>query len=604
MQDLNLGIIGNSTFGALIDRAGRVVWACLPRLDGDPVFCSLLHDGRPDTGFEDDDDGSEAGFFDILIDDFARSEQHYLHNTAILVTTLYDSSGAALELVDFAPRFKRLDRIFRPVLMVRQVRAVIGYPRIRIRLRPRFSYNVEAPQNTRGSNHVRYVGPNMALRCTTDAPISYVANEVPFMLEEPFTILLGADESLMTSLPETGRQFFERTLGYWRDWSRVLSVPFEWQEAVIRAAITLKLCSFEETGAIAAALTTSVPEAADSGRNWDYRFCWLRDAYYVVRALNRLGDTRTMEDHLRYVGNVVAQAEDGHLQPVYGIALEKRLTETEMPGLAGYRGMGPVRQGNQAHEHIQNDVYGSVILAATQSFFDERLSHPGDVRLFERLEAVGRRCLALFDQPDAGIWELRTKARVHTYSGVMCWAGADRLARIAHRLGVTEREEFWRGNADRMRTVILENAFDAEHNSFVESFGGVDVDASLLLMWELGFVEAHDPRFLGTLDLIEERLRRGKHMFRYALADDFGVPQNAFIICTFWYIDALAAVGRRDEARTLFENLLQSRNHLGLLSEDVDPAGGELWGNFPQTYSMVGLINSAMLLSKSWSDAF
>ena len=215
---------------------------------------------------------------------------------------------------------------------------------------------------------------------------------------------------------------------------------------MIRAAITLKLHNFEESGGIIAAMTTSIPEAADSGRNWDYRYCWLRDAYFVVQALNRLGATRTMEDHLRYITNIVA-ASDGTLQPVYGIALESRLIETEVPTLVGYRGMGPVRKGNQAYEHIQNDVYGSVILAATQVFFDQRMTRPGDVRLFERLEAVGRRCLALFDQPDAGLWELRTKAQVHTYSSVMCWAGADRLARIADHLGIEPRTEFWREQA-------------------------------------------------------------------------------------------------------------------------------------------------------------
>ena len=599
MSDLNLGVIGNCAFGALIDNEGRVVWSCMPRFDGDPVFCSLLNGGAHGENPEKD-----FGFFDIQLENFARSEQCYVHNTAILKTTLHDADGAIVEITDFAPRYKHMERIFRPMMMVRHVDPIAGHPRIRVRLRPASAFGAGRPEWTRGSNHIRFVAPDLTLRCTTDAPVSYVVDEIPFVLEKPFTMLLGPDESLTSPLDETSRQFYNRTHDYWREWSRYLAVPFEWQEAVIRAAITLKLCAFEESGGIIAAMTTSIPEAPDSGRNWDYRYCWLRDSYFVVQALNRLGATRTMEDYLEYITNVVAGAEKGLLQPVYGVTLEKRLTESKVPTLAGYRGMGPVRTGNQAHEHIQNDVYGSVILAATQAFFDVRLTRPGDVRLFESLEAIGHRALELYDKPDAGMWELRTKSRVHTYSSVMCWAGADRLAKIARRLELPERAAFWRDNADRMRVVILEKAFDTKQNTFVESFGGSEVDGSLLLLLELDFVDAADPRFIGTVEAVERRLKRGQHLFRYAQEDDFGIPQTAFNVCTFWYIDALAAVGRGDEARELFENMLRCRNPLGLLSEDIDPDTGELWGNFPQTYSMVGFINSAMHLSKSWREAF
>jgi GH15 family glucan-1,4-alpha-glucosidase len=563
------------------------------------VFCSLL-----DGGKHGEDPEKDFGFFDIQLENFVRSEQCYVHNTAILKTKLYDADGAAVEITDFAPRYKHMERMFRPMMMVRHVDPIVGHPRIRVRLRPASAFGAGRPECTRGSNHIRYMAPDLTLRCTTDAPVSYVLDEIPFVLEGPFTMLLGPDESLTSPLDQTSRQFFTRTHDYWREWSRYLAVPFEWQEAVIRAAITLKLCAFEESGGIIAAMTTSVPEAPDSGRNWDYRYCWLRDSYFVVQALNRLGATRTMEDYLEYITNIVAGAEKGLLQPVYGATLEKRLTESNVPTLAGYRGMGPVRTGNQAHEHIQNDVYGSVILAATQAFFDVRLTRPGDVRLFESLEAIGNRTLELYDKPDAGMWELRTKSRVHTYSSVMCWAGADRLAKIAGRLELPERAAFWRDNADRIRAVILEKAFDAKQNTFVESFGGSEVDGSLLLLLELDFIDAADPRFIGTVEAVERRLKRGQHLFRYAQEDDIGIPQTAFNVCTFWYIDALAAVGRGDEARELFENMLRCRNPLGLLSEDIDPNTGELWGNFPQTYSMVGFINSAMQLSKNWREAF
>jgi GH15 family glucan-1,4-alpha-glucosidase len=314
-------------------------------------------------------------------------------------------------------------------------------------------------------------------------------------------------------------------------------------------------------------MTTSIPEAPGSERNWDYRFCWLRDAFFVVNALNRLGATRTMEAYLRYITNVVASSRDGFLQPVYGITTQSQLTERTVDTLAGFRGMGPVRIGNQAFEHTQNDVYGSVILASTHFFFDERMRHPGGGAMFERLEQVGEECLARFDQPDAGIWEFRSRAEIHTHSAVMCWAGCDRLARIAQRLERADRASHWETEAARLHTKILEAAWNQELGSFVSSFGGQDLDASLLLLHELGFVAADDPRFAGTVAAIEKQLKKDGYIYRYATQDDFGVPETAFMVCTFWYIDALAALGRKEEARALFERMLSLRNSRGLLSE-------------------------------------
>lgn len=594
MSQLDLGVVGNGSYSALIDARGRVVWSCLPRFDGDPIFTSLM------MGAEE----PEAGFWDVELDGFARSEQQYLPNTAVLVTTLWDHGGSTVEITDCAPRFEKSGRMYRPVMLIRQVRALRGAPRIRVRLRPVHDYGAVRPRTTQGSNHVRFVTPDLTMRLSTDAPISYVQEEAWFILEQPMTLILGPDESFSGSLHHTGREWLERTEDYWVEWTRSLSIPFEWQRAVIRAAITLKLCAFDETGGIVAAMTTSIPESADSGRNWDYRFCWLRDAYFTVHALNRLGATKTMERFLNYITNLISASEDGHLQPLYGITQQAKLAERHVESLDGYRGMGPVRVGNQAYEHIQNDVYGSVVLAATQAFFDRRLLHPGGIKLFERLERVGEQAVKLWDQPDAGLWELRTRARVHTFSSMMCWAACDRLGKIATRLEIEERARYWRDHATRIHAGICEQAWNAERASFAESFGGEDLDASLLLIELLGFLPPDDPRFVGTVAAVEEELRVGDYLFRYHAADDFGPPQNAFNICTFWYIDALTAMGREDEARTLFENMLAQRNPLGLLSEDLDPKSGELWGNFPQTYSMVGLILCAMRLSKSWEDAF
>lgn len=591
-NNLDLAVIGNCNIAALIDSRARTVWCCVPRFDGDPAFSSLLNNG----------DG-EKGFWDVELFDYARSEQRYRRNSAVVVTTLYDEHGGVIEITDFAPRFKQFGRIFRPMSLVRHIRPRKGAPRIRIRTRPTYDYGRARPETTRGSNHIRYVMPDLTLRLTTDGPVTYLLEEVPFVLDKPVTMLLGADESLTQPVSETGRAFHEKTDEYWREWCRYLSLPFEWQDAVIRASITLKLCSFEESGAIVAAMTTSIPEAPESGRNWDYRFCWLRDSFFVVNALNALGVTWTMEEYLNYITNIVAQAKDGYLQPVFGITLERKLTESQVESLAGYRAMGPVRVGNDAWQQIQNDGYGSVVLALSQAFYDHRITRMGDAPLFENLERLGEQAAARWDQPDAGIWEFRNREAVHTYSSVLCWAACDRLAKIAAHLGLEGREVHWRKHADKIRGGILANAWNEKLNSFTGIFGGDEIDGSLLLLPTLGFLPAEDPRFLGTLKLAEERLRDGMYMHRYAAPDDFGTPETSFNVCTFWYIEALASVGRAEEARALLENMLARRNSLGLLSEDIDGKTGELWGNFPQTYSMVGLIHATMRLSRPWEEA-
>lgn len=588
----DLALIGNCTIGALIDGVGRIVWACFPRFDGDPTFCSLLRDDHPD------------GVFTIDLADFDHAEQHYLDNTAILITRLYDRHGGCIEITDFAPRFGQYGRMFRPMTLVRRVKRIAGSPRLTLRIRPACNHGADKPDITWGSHHVRYVMPDLTLRLTTNASITAVLEELPFFLEDSITLLLGPDETVPDGAQEVGRRFFDDTAQYWREWTRFLSIPYEWQAAVIRAAITLKLNAYDDTGAIIAAMTTSLPEAANSSRNWDYRFCWLRDGYFVVNALNRVGATRSMERYLSYIINIAADAQGKPLQPVYRIDGRADLEERVETALPGYRGMGPVRIGNQAYKQVQHDVYGSAILAATHIFFDERLTRRGDEGLFRRLEPLGELAAKNFDQPDAGLWELRGSARVHTFSAVMCWAACDRLARIAVHLDRSDRASYWRNHADHMHQIIVARAWHGARNAFVATFDGDTMDASLLLLAELGFLDATDPRFVATIAAIEHDLLRGDYIFRYIEEDDFGEPENAFLVCTFWYVNALAAIGRRDEARALFEKLLSSRNHHGLLAEHIDPQTGELWGNFVQTYSMVGLINSAIRLSMRWDQAF
>jgi GH15 family glucan-1,4-alpha-glucosidase len=589
-QNLDLALIGNSCTAALVDRYARIVWWCFPYFDSDPVFSRLLADDE------------EKGFCEIALVDLAETESRYVRNTAIVETIMTDANGAKVRVCDFAPRFQRFEREYRPPQIVRRIEPLAGLPRIVVRVRPTHNYGRPTKNVVVGSNHIRYIGGAHVLRLTSDAPLSYIVNEIAFPLTRPVNLIFGQDDPFLSAIDTTSREFMDRTHEHWLTWVRNLAVPFEWQSAVVRAAITLKMCSFMETGAIVAAHTTSIPEAPSTTRTWDYRYCWLRDAYFVVDALNRLGATQTMESYINYITTIAADGKD--MRPVHSIVPFSSLEETIEPDLKGFLGNGPVRVGNQAANQTQNDVYGSVVLAATQMFVDERLPRMGDESLFRRLEPLGESALARAFEPDAGLWEYRTRSRPHTYSATLCWAACDRLAGIARRLNIADRAKYWATSARPLRERILAEAWDEKRGALTGAFGEPDLDASILLVAELGLLSATDERFVKSCDTIGRELTRKGLIMRYTAPDDFGAPETAFLACNFWYADALSQIGRAAEARALFESILASRNTYGLLSEDLHPDTGELWGNLPQTYSMAGIINTATRLSSSWEEAW
>jgi GH15 family glucan-1,4-alpha-glucosidase len=593
VADLNLWPIGNCQVSALVDAQAGFAWACAPRVDGDPLFCSLLSPaGEAEI---------PRGEWRLSVENQVSVEQSYLRNTAILRTRLTDADGGIAEIYDFCPRFRKEGRMYRPVAFCRIVRPIAGAPRLRVALNPATNWGEKDAERTSGTNHIRYLLKPQPLRLTTDAPVGLILEGRAFRLERACHFFLGPDEPFSGHVGQTISAWLHQTADDWQDWVRGLAIPLEWQTVVIRAAITLKLCQHEETGAIVAALTTSIPEAAGSGRNWDYRYCWIRDAYYTVQALNRLGALDVLEAYLVYLRNIVDEAKGGQIQPLYGVSGEPRIEEWEAPHLAGYRGMGPVRVGNAAYYQVQHDAYGQIILSNVQAFFDERLLRKATAADFQALEKVGERAWAMHDQPDAGLWEYRTRSAVHTYSSVMSWAGCDRLANAADALGLADRAALWRERAEAIRARIEKDAWFEPEQRFGASFGGGETDASLLQLVDMRFLAPDDPRFVATFEAVERQLRRGEHMLRYGAEDDFGLPETAFNFCTFWLIEALHLAGRSDEARALYEKTLERLTPAGLLSEDTDFETGELWGNYPQTYSLVGLINCAMMLSKPWS---
>lgn len=622
VTSLSLGLIGNGSIGALIDAQGSVVWCCFPRFDGDPVFCSLLGG---------DSRGLRTGVFTFELEGVARIEQQYIDDTPILVTRLIDAKGGGVEITDFCPRYEDAGELFCPRTLVRQVRPIGGKPRVVVRLDPAADYGCAKRPYALGAGQVSYAG-DQALRLTTDAATEAIVGGEPFHFDRTITMMFGLDDPDVnltgpakvhfgiSELTSFGTRMLERTTEYWRGWTRPLRAPSEWRDAVIRAAITLELNVYEPTGAIIASMTTSIPEAPDSGRTWDYRYCWPRDAFFTADALYRLGDSRTVERYLSFLLGTAGANDDAHLVPIYAVDGKSIPDERIAKCLSGYRGMGPVHVGNKASEQAQHDLYGEAVLTAESLFLNpasqaaantRRPARSGDTtsrlggnrKLLARLEAFGEHAARLFEIPDAGLWELRGAERVHTFSSVMCWAACDRLAKYAAALKIPDREEYWRLWATQIHGVISRRSWNVKLNAFTATMDGDTLDASLLLMPRLGFVEAKDPRFLGTVAAIEGQLKHGDFVYRYVERDDFGVPENAFLVCTFWYIEALAAIGgvRREEARRLFEKVLSARNQHGLLAEDLDPRTLEQWGNFPQTYCMAGIIDCALALSKTGS---
>ena len=586
MQLEDLGVIGNCQFSALVHNSGEIAWCCLPRFDSEPVFSTLL-------------DSTDGGRFRISPANGERGTQRYLPNTNILETTFRTSTGS-FRVIDFAPRFRQFGRAFRPTQLIRIVEPVEGTPRINVICEPRLGWSKERPAVAQGSNHVRFEGFAGQLRLTTDIPLSYLGGQ-PFTLTGRQHVVLSWDTPVEEPLAPLCERFWNETARYWQEWVKQCDIPPMFQQEVIRSALTLKLHCFEDTGAIIAAMTTSIPESPGSGRTWDYRYCWLRDSYYVLNAFGRLGHFEEREQFVQFFLNVAGGAPGLNLAPLYRVDGSSNLEESILEGWPGYNGEQPVRIGNGAALHSQHDIYGEMVLALTPIFLDERMSAERSPAALRLIEGLARKAISLAGVPDAGIWEYRTEWKPQTFSSLMCWAAADRMAGIADRHEPARAAEF-HAAADRIHAEVISQSWSATKQSFVGHYGGEDLDASLLQMVRLRFLPPGDPRLNTTIDAIFKDLARDGWLHRYSLNDGFGKPSVAFVICTFWLIEALAAAGRGDEARAMFDRIRKALSPLGLLSEDYSPTTPRMWGNFPQTYSHVGLIHAAFAASPQWTD--
>lgn len=592
MQTLSLALIGNGRISALVDQQGQYVWCCVPRVDAPPLFDALLA-GHDDRG--------PAGRWSVTLVDQVRTEQHYCGQSAVLQTRLYSRDGSIADVVDWAPVVTGPAVLRQPLELRRRIVPRAGIPRVRMRMSLRASWGTEPLSARPAESGLHFAHPRgaISLRSSPLPAESLSAEEVA--LHQAWDLRLAMDDGTGSSACTSAEQSLHDTRHFWRQYVQSLTVPDEWADAVIRSAITLKQCQDADTGAIVAAITTSLPESPDSGRTWDYRYCWLRDARYGTDALCAVGD-QTAGDRYAHWATAVVSSSPLPLQPVYGVGGERLLDERQVPTMRGYRTMGPVREGNQAAIQQQHDVYGSVILALTNGDGTRRIADHADVVSRRRLAALGEEAWLRHGLPDAGFWEFRTREAIHTSSAAMCWAACDRLAAVSHRDGDHSAARLWRRRSASIRARIEREAWSERRQAYVGQFGGESLDASVLLMNELGCFGVGDPRLASTVAAIERTLCAGALVRRYEAADDFGVPSAAFLLCAFWRVDALARLGHHERARELFQALLEYRNHAGLLSEGVLPSSGELWGNFPQVYSMSALILTAVRLSLASSS--
>lgn len=576
------GIIGNCAFIAHVHQNTNISWLCWPKFDSSFVFGSML-------------DEKKGGEFSVTPSETYATKQYYLENTNILCTEISNAHGK-YRVTDFAPRFLQNERSFKPLMLVRKIEPLEGDPHIKITCKPVYNYGKTTLNALQGSNHIEYVGCGENLRLTTNASISYILEEKYFVLKSPLYLILTFGEPLEAPIEITAEVFLSKTKYYWRTWIKHSSIGEFYQEYVIRSALALKIHQYEDTGAIIAASTTSLPEFPGSGRNWDYRYCWLRDTYYVINALHHIGHFEETEKYFEYITDI--SFEEGlRYQPLYSITRQKDLVEEIADHLTGYLGNGPVRIGNQAYEHIQNDIYGQALISLLPLYTDHRFVFSERKDSAHLVEVALKRIEHTIDEQDAGIWEFRNSAYIHCYSNLFQWAGCSAAAKIARTINNEKLEE--KAVALMKRAAVhIENCYDPVRKVYTHAVGSPHLDASTLQLIMMNYLDPASDRAKDHLIALEKELKTPNGLFyRYLHTDDFGKPETTFLICAFWYIEALACVGRVDDAILQFEKLMKYSNHLKLFSEDVDEENGSMWGNFPQAYSHVGLMNAAHRIS-------
>ena len=594
-DDYHLGMIGNGRTCALVDALGSIVFCCLPDFDSGTVFASLL-------------DTNRGGSFGIEMTDGGVTGQQYMKHTNVLVTS-FEGPDGAFELVDFMPRYTSdgragaADDVGPDV--VRLLRLVRGKPRIKVIFDPRLEYgrgdtlvfptDGRIKATTAWDNESGEVYESVYLWTNIGSEAVCHGHEIE--LESDRFLFMSYHDKVQVPDMELVELMLQRTRSYWMLWLARTHLPAQYRKEVMRSALVLKMLQFSPTGAFLAAATTSLPETIGEERNWDYRFCWLRDASMTVAVLNRIGHPPMATGFIDWMLRTVPTKDDS-LQIMYGLRGEKVLTEKTLGHFTGYQNSHPVRVGNAAYTQVQHDIHGVVMDVIYQDLALRHRTPESLDRIWTRVRSNVRSVAAAWKSPDRGIWEIRGEMRHFVFSKVLCWVAIDRAIKIAVLLDKHEWADEQRPLLAEIHADICKRGWSDEKGAFVQSYGVSDLDASNLLMAEYGFMEPTDPRFIATVERTQKELCVDGLMYRYRNQDDFGEPQSAFTVCSFWLVKALVSIKRTAEAKKLFESLLAAANGHGLYGEDLDFKTRRHLGNFPQAYSHLALIDCALELSK------
>lgn len=586
MRNLDYGIIGNCRSAALISKEGSLDWCCLPEFDSSSVFAKLLDDEK-------------GGSFEFLVDDSYEITQSYEHNTSILITC-FDSDEGSFEVHDFMPRYRKEGRgFYNPPEIIRYVKFISGKPKFKVLYNPKLEYAMGKTTTYKKEDFIvsltkKIKYDTIFLYSNIDADTILDSKEIK--LKSDVYFVFGYNEKIFPPNLQKAKLELERTKVYWLNWMERTPSYKRYNEEISRSALTLKLLSYDKSGAVLAAATTSLPETVGEVRNWDYRYCWIRDASMVIKVVSQLGHKRMAKRYLKFIVDLMPDKEE-KLQIMYGINHEKKLTEEILEHLDGYMGSKPVRIGNAAYKQRQNDIYGILMDVIHQQVVNFSVDIENGEELWSITKGIVWVVSKHWQEPDKGIWEFRTEDRHFTFSKVLCWVAIDKAIKVAEILGKTHKLEKWKPLEEEIRKDIMDNAWNPEVNAFTQSYGSSDMDASVLLMEPYGFIDAKDPKYVGTVNAIEKELCNDGLLYRYKNQDDFGLPSSSFTICTFWFINSLYKIGERRKAKKMFDQLLSYSNHLGLFSEDIDFKTKRLLGNFPQAYSHLALIETAINLS-------
>ncbi|NLP58308.1 glycoside hydrolase family 15 protein [Lutibacter sp. B1] len=587
MTNLNYGIIGNCRSAALISESGSIDWCCLPDFNSSSVFAKIL-------------DKEIGGSFEIIVSDEYTTKQFYIKSTNILCTR-FSNGIDAFEVFDFMPRYQKEDMgYYNPPDIIRYFKYISGKPILSVNYNPKLEYALPETESIIKPDYIKSFTKNGeydSLYLYTSLDKNNIQNKTQFFLEDDAFMLLSYNQKLLEQTVERQYLKLQRTKVYWLNWSNKTNITSKYTNDIIRSALTLKILSYDKTGAVLAAATTSLPETIGEERNWDYRFCWIRDASMVIKVMSQLGHQHNVKRFMNFIIDIIPDKNE-KIQIMYGINKEKQLTEETLSHLKGYENSAPVRIGNAAYIQKQNDIYGILVDVIYQQFKNFETSLDNSESLWTITRNIVKIVEDNWEKPDKGIWEIRTDEKHFTFSKVLCWVAIDRAIKIAKILRIKEYIEMWQPLADKIKNDIYQNAWNENVNAFTQFYGSNDLDAANLLMETYGFIDATDEKFVNTVLATERELCEDGLMYRYKNKDDFGLPSSSFTICTFWLINSLNAIGKRKMAKSMFEKLLSYSNHVGLFSEDIDFKTKRLLGNFPQAYSHLALIETAINLSK------